>query len=417
MRVLTFTSLYPNNVWPNHGVFIKERMTHFAALEGCEVKVVAPVPYFPPLQLGHRFLFSQVLRREVIAGLDVYHPRYFMVPKVGMALYGILMFLSVLPVVKRIQQDFNFDIIDAHYIYPDGFAAVLLGHLFRKPVIISARGSDINLFVEFPLIRWLLQYTLHKANKVIAVCQALKDAMVQLEIPQEKIWVIPNGVDMGKFHPFPKGDARKKLALPMDKRVILSVGGLIPRKGFDLLIKALKILFEELHQKNLYLVIVGEGKARKELEQLITSLHLSEYVRLVGDIPHQQLYLWYSAADLFCLASSREGWPNVLLESLACGTPVVAASVWGIPEVIRSEEVGLLTQRNERQLAEKLFLALNKTWRPEAIVRFAREQTWDRVAYTVFQAFTSALNDQECLLKKHSRTVSLGKFKGRYDKN
>jgi glycosyltransferase involved in cell wall biosynthesis len=340
-----------------------------------------------------------------------------MVPKVGMALYGILMFLSVLPVVKRIQQDFNFDIIDAHYIYPDGFAAVLLGHLFRKPVIISARGSDINLFVEFPLIRWLLQYTLHKANKVIAVCQALKDAMVQLEIPQEKIWVIPNGVDMGKFHPFPKGDARKKLALPMDKRVILSVGGLIPRKGFDLLIKALKILFEELHQKNLYLVIVGEGKARKELEQLITSLHLSEYVRLVGDIPHQQLYLWYSAADLFCLASSREGWPNVLLESLACGTPVVAASVWGIPEVIRSEEVGLLTQRNERQLAEKLFLALNKTWRPEAIVRFAREQTWDRVAYTVFQAFTSALNDQECLLKKHSRTVSLGKFKGRYDKN
>jgi glycosyltransferase involved in cell wall biosynthesis len=362
---------------------------------------VAPVPYFPPLKLGHRFLFTKVLRQEIIEGLDVYHPRYFMIPKIGMALHGLLMFLSMLPVVRKIQKEFYFDIIDAHYIYPDGFAAVLLGCFFRKPVVVSARGSDISLFTEFPMIRKLLQYTLRKADNVIAVSQALKYVIVKLGIPEEKIFVVPNGVNLDKFYPFPKEAARKKLSLPIDKKMILSVGSLTPNKGFDLLIKALNILFEEFHEKDLYLVIVGEGAFRKELEQLITSLHCNAWVHLVGAIPHQRLSLWYNAADLFCLASEREGCPNVLLESLACGTPAVATLVWGIPEMIRSDEVGLLASRNERTLAEKISLALNKTWQSEAIVCYARKQTWDRVAQIVLHVFATVLNDREHLLHRH----------------
>jgi teichuronic acid biosynthesis glycosyltransferase TuaC len=174
MKVLIFTSLYPNNVWPNHGVFIKERMTQFAKLDGCDVKIVAPVPYFPRFKLNWRWRFSQVVRREFRDGVEVYHPRYFMTPKVGMVLYGWMMFLSVLPIVKKIQKNFDFDLIDAHFIYPDGFAAVLLGQLFGKPVVVSARGSDINLFETLPVIRKLLQYVLRKAARVIAVSQALK---------------------------------------------------------------------------------------------------------------------------------------------------------------------------------------------------------------------------------------------------
>src|SRR5262249_40651191 len=210
-----------------------------------------------------------------------------------------------------------------------------------------------------------------------AVCQALKDAMVQLDIPGEKITVIPNGVDTRKFFPYPKEQARSTLGLPYDKRIILSVGGLIPRKGFDLLVKALKMLSTQLHQHDLYLVIVGEGESRPELEQLIAELDLDAQVRLVGSVSHQELYLWYSAADLFCLASSREGWPNVVLEALASGTPVVATDVWGVPEIICSDRLGILTKRDERELAAGIAAALKKSWQSDARVQYAKDQTWD----------------------------------------
>jgi len=391
MNVLVFTSLYPNNVWPQHGVFVKERMTTFAQIEGCSVKVVAPVPYFPPIKIGHRSRFSQIMRREVIEGLEVYHPRYFMAPKVSMALHGLLLFLSILPFIKKFQRDFSFDIIDAHYVYPDGFVAVLLGSFFRKPVVVSARGSDINLFSKFPLIRCFLQYTLNKADRVIAVSQALKDAMIALHIPEEQIIVISNGVDTEKFCPFSKGEARRKLRLPHHKRILLSVGRLVPLKGFDLLIKALKLLFEERHEQDLYLVIVGEGSCRKELEHLIDTLGLCEHVSLVGAIPHQELYFWYSAADLFCLASSKEGWPNVVLEALASGTPVVATDVGGIPEIIYSDRLGILTKRDERELAAGIAAALKKSWQSDALVQYARDQTWDSVASAVLHTFQTVL--------------------------
>src|SRR5262249_21430057 len=153
MKVLVFTSLYPNNIWPNHGVFIKERMAQFAKLNACEVKVVAPVPYFPAVKLNWRWRFSQIAPVEIRDGLEVYHPRYFLIPKVGMVLYGLMMFVSVLSTVRRVQRSFDFDLIDGHYVFPDGFAAVLLGRFFGKPVVVSARGSDINFYSNFPVIR------------------------------------------------------------------------------------------------------------------------------------------------------------------------------------------------------------------------------------------------------------------------
>jgi glycosyltransferase involved in cell wall biosynthesis len=394
MNVLVFTSLYPNNIWSNFGVFVKERMTTFARINGSQVRIVAPVPYFPPIKLGRRWKFSQVAPQEVIEGLPVYHPRYFITPKVGMSLYGLMMFLSVLPTIIRIKRDFDFNIIDAHYVYPDGFAAVLLGRFFKRPVVVSARGSDIHLFANFPLIRKLLQYTLSKANRVISVSQALKEAIIRLKVPEKKILVIPNGVDLTKFYPVSKGESRSKLGLP-DKRVILSVGALIPGKGFHLLIKALKILTEEFNEKNLYLVIVGEGKFRKKLEEQVVLLNLNNQVRLVGAIPHCQLNLWYSAADLFCLVSDREGWPNVLLESLACGTPVIASNVWGIPEIIVSDQMGILTNRDEQEIAQGISLALKKSWQSETIVRYAREKTWDKVALSLSEVFVSVLSGKE----------------------
>lgn len=391
MNVLVFTSLYPNNIWPNNGIFIQERMTNFAKLNGCKVKVIAPVPYFPPINLSWRSKYSQVMRREIREGLEVFHPRYFITPKIGMSLYGLKMFLSVLPTVKKIQKNFDFDIIDAHYIYPDGFAAVLLGKYLRKPVVVSARGSDINLFTEFPVIRKLLKYTLRSADHIISVSGALKEAIVQLAIPGRKIAIVPNGVSMDKFFSSPKEEARSKLSIP-NKKVILSVGNLTQNKGFDLLIKALKILFEKFYEKDLYLIIVGEGVFRKELEKLISTLNLGEHVRLIGSIPHQELKLWYNAADIFCLASDKEGWPNVILEALACGKPVIATSVGGIPEILCTKNVGLLTERNEHDIAMKISIALKFPWQTNEITQYAKEYTWHRAAISVYRVFKSVLD-------------------------
>lgn len=382
MKVLVFSSLYPNNIRPHHGVFIQERITAFAKHSGNEVKVVAPVPYYPPIKLGSRWPFSQVAWHEVRNGLDVYHPRYPMTPKIGMVSYGILMYLSVLKTITRLWKTFDFDAIDSHFVYPDGFAGVLLGRHFRKPVVVSARGSDINQYKKLPLIRRLLQFTLRNADRVIAVSHSLKGSMIDLDVPADKIVVIPNGIDLSKFKPLPREKAKRALGLP-DERVILSVGNLNQNKGFDLLIRAMRILADHPGTGRTTLTIIGDGPAHKPLSHLAASLKLHDRVRLVGSVSHDALYLWYSAADVFCLASGREGLPNVILESLACGTPVVATAVGGIPEIITSDTVGFLTERDELSLAETITRALNRSWDREKLVRHVQERTWDRVAEAV----------------------------------
>jgi teichuronic acid biosynthesis glycosyltransferase TuaC len=397
MRVLVFTSLFPNNISPNHGVFVKERMCEVARLGRCELKVLAPVPYYPPVRFGSRARYSRVFREEVIGGIQVYHPRYFMIPKVGMALHGLAMFFSLLRFVMKLRRSFEFDLIDAHYVYPDGFAAVLLGAVLSKPVVVSARGSDINEFGRFPIIKRLLRYTLKRATSSIAVCQALKDEMTRLGIDSTRICVIPNGVDGKKFFPRAIGEAREKLGLPATRRIILSVGALIPRKGHDYTIRALKVLVQKTASSDLLLLIAGGGPDREELDFLVRSLDLTDHVRFVGEIPHQELRLWYSAADLFCLASDREGWPNVVLESLACGTPVVATDIWGIPEIIQSDAIGLLTKRNDNDIAMALQKALSKHWRREKIVSLP-SNTRGVAPPSQFRAFLSRLS--ECHLAR-----------------
>lgn len=184
------------------------------------------------------------------------------------------------------------------------------------------------------------------------------------------------------------------MGLPLDKTLILSVGRLIPVKGFDLLIQALKILTNEFHEKNLYLVIVGEGTLRNELEKLTSSLNLKNKVSLVGAVSHKELYLWYNASDLFCLPSSREGWPNVLLESLICGKPVVATEVCGIPEIIQSDRIGILTECSVGKIAEGILNALKRSWDSYEIIQYAREKSWHKTALRVYQEFTKVINKQ-----------------------
>ena len=391
MRVLTFTSLFPNAAEPLLGVFIYQRMVHFARRPGNIVQVVAPVPYFPSwLPWSRWHAMSRVPKQEQIGDLTVYHPRYPLVPKISMPVHGFLLLLGSFLLVRRLKREMRFDCIDAHYIYPDGFAAILLGKFSRVPVVLSARGTDINLFPSFRLIRRMICWALQRAAGVIAVCQALKDAMVDLGLPAEKIRVIGNGVDLERFQPVDPREARRRLGLPEEGPIIVSVGALIPRKGYQFLIPALAELAPRYPGLKLY--IVGEGDFRVELDTLVRETGLTARVFLVGSRPNAELKFWYSAADVSCLASSREGWPNVLLESMACGTPVVATRVWGVPEVIVSPELGVIVEQNREAIAAGLELALQRRWDREELVRYARTRTWEVVAAEVEHYLASRIS-------------------------
>jgi teichuronic acid biosynthesis glycosyltransferase TuaC len=271
----------------------------------------------------------------------VYHPRFPVLPKIGMSVAPALLFAGALPAFRRLQRESgDFDMIDAHYFYPDGVAAVMLGKVLGKPVVVTARGTDINLIPEHSLPRWLIRETARRASGIITVSQALHDRLVTIGVPASRIRVLRNGVDLEQFRPMDKAVSRTKLHL--NGPTLLSVGQLVELKGHDIIIRSLALL------PDYSLLIAGEGPDRSALESLAAKLGVGDRVRFLGRLAHEQLPEIYSAADALILASSREGLPNVLLESMACGTPVVATRVGGIPEVVVAPEAGvLMPERSE----------------------------------------------------------------------
>ena len=390
MNVLVFTSLFPNNQSPNHGIFIQQRIRHGRDRNGWNVKVVAPVPYYPPGLGGWRALYRNVFDHEIRDGIEVWHPRYFMIPKVGMILQGLFLFLSVVWKVRTLQRTFHFSLIDAHYVYPDGFAAIFLSWATGVPVVVSARGSDVNLFKDMPLVRQLITWTLHKADSVIVVSEALKQVSMKLGIDEKKIRVIPNGVDPEKFFDVIQEDARKKIGFDQDtNNLILAVCHLTANKGLDVLLHALAQLHEKASGLTCSLFIVGEGLERERLEHLASGLGLTSYVRFCGAVPHEQLVWFYNAADVSCLLSEREGWPNVIVESLACGTPVIATPVGGIPEILTNPKVGILVERNSEAVSHALQVSLERVWSKADIVEHAANFQWSRAAEAIQEVFRS----------------------------
>jgi len=339
--VLTFTTLYPNAAQPQHGVFVEQRLLRLVDA-GLQAEVCAPVPWFPlayPM-FGDYARFARAPYLEMRHGLRVLHPRYPVVPKFGMSIAPWLLYRAMQPVFKRspiLRTDF--DIIDAHYFYPDGVAATWLGHTLRKPVVITARGSDINLLARFPRPRRMIRCAAHACAAIVTVSAALRAELLNLGVAAGKIHVIRNGVDLHRFRPLPRDVMRRQLRL--NRRTLLCIGKLVPSKGQELVIAALKAL------PDWDLLLVGEGPQRAQLEEQCRRLEISERVRFLGSLPQDELPALYSAADILVLASEREGLPNVVLEAMACGTPVLAAAVGGVPEVVTAPAAGrLLTERS-----------------------------------------------------------------------
>jgi teichuronic acid biosynthesis glycosyltransferase TuaC len=396
LKVLSVTTLFPSRVQPVHAVFVLNRLRRVAAF--CDVRVVVPVPYFP-LAWRAREQYARwrgIPREDRVGGLQVYYPRYLSVPRFFKPLDGFTLAFSVWRLARRLRREFDFDLIDSHLAFPDGFGAIILGKVFKRPVTVTLRGHDINLLptARFPVRKRQIQFALKHADLVIGVADALRRGAVALGADENKTVTISNGVDGEIFYPLPRDEARQRLGLPRGRKIILSVGHLVERKGFHLIVEALGLL-RERQAEIPYLVIVGapgeEGDYSGAIRERVARLGLAEHVRLAGAQPNESLRDWYNAADVFCLASAMEGWANVLLEALACGTPVVATRVWGTPEVITDDRYGLLVERTPEAIARGLHDALTRAWERQVIVDYARSQTWQQVGERVARSFAAAV--------------------------
>jgi glycosyltransferase involved in cell wall biosynthesis len=340
LQILTFTTLYPSQIRPQHGIFVETRLRNLVKSSAIGARVVAPCPWFPLAspQFGRYSLFARQPRGEIRHGLRVDYPRYPQLPKIGMSLAPLAIFTALLPVLRRqLRAGWDFDLIDAHYFYPDGVAAVLLGRALGRPVVVTARGSDLNVIAEYAAPRRWIRWSARQADGLVAVSKGLKRRLMTLGIAEERVHMLRNGVDLALFRPADRDTARH--ALGLTRPTLLAVGNLVGLKRHRMMVEALVGL------PTVDLLIVGEGPERAAIEGLAHERRVADRVRLLGHLPQDRLPDIYSAADLLLLTSTHEGWPNVLLESMACGTPVIVSDIDGITDIVAAPEAGRIVQQ------------------------------------------------------------------------
>jgi glycosyltransferase involved in cell wall biosynthesis len=327
----------------------------------------------------------------------VYYPRYLSVPGVLKFLDGFFMAAGCLPTLLRLKRRFGFHLIDAHFAYPDGYAATLLGRWLRSPVTITLRGTEVPLSRERHR-RQLLCKALKRAVRIFSVSGSLKQHVVGLGIEACKIRVVGNGVDTAKFHPISREEARRELGLPQDSLVLISVGALVERKGFHRVIQVLPALCRVFPGLR-YLIVGGagpEGDWTQQLRQQVLESGLQDTVHFLGALPPEQLKVPLSAANVFVLATRNEGWANVFLEAMACGLPVVTTDVGGNTEVVSSGELGMIVPFGDSAALEQgLVRALQKPWDRKAIVKYAQENSWDKRVEVLVTEFCCLLEEPD----------------------
>ena len=377
-RILVFSSLFPSPAQPGAGLFIRERM--FRVARRLPLSVVSPRPSSPLdglIRLKRPHYRPPVPRQEQQQGIEVRFPRFPSLPGIGRQFDGDMMAIGCLPLLQKMRD--RFDIIDAHFAYPDGYAATKLGRGLDKPVSITLRGTEPK-YARDPKKRKAMQQAFNDATHIFCVAGSLAKLAAELGADERKLEVIGNGVDTDRFRPLDRAEQRARLGIPPDAPVLVSVGGLVERKGFHRVIEQLPRLIRR-YPGLIFLIIGGsnpEGDYRPKLDAQIAELGIEEHVRFLGQIAPDYLAGPLSAADVFTLATSNEGWANVFLEAMACGLPVVTTDVGGNPEVVEHAGLGSIVPFGDgAALQRALDDALLRDWDRAAIRAHAEANTWD----------------------------------------
>lgn len=379
--IAIYSTLFPNALQPNAGLFIRERM--FRMRPYAPLIVVSPQPWFPFQSLIRHFkpgYRPMPAAEETQQDVMVLFPRFLAVPGVLRRLDGLSMALCTWPLMRRLKREQGIGIIDAHFAYPCGHAATRLGRWLGLPVTITLRGTEAR-HLQDPVLRAKVLSAVRNASRVFSVSGSLRQLVMSAGIPSHHVHVVGNGVDLAKFRRIPQAEARAALGLKADGPVLVSVGGLVERKGFHRVIELLPDLvqrFPGLH----YLVVGGpspEGDMSAALREQVDRLGLGPNVTFTGPLPPERLHVPLSAGDVFVLSTRNEGWANVFLEAMACGLPVVTTNVGGNAEVVCSPELGRIVPFGEpAALREVVAEALLHPWDRDRIVAYARDNTWDK---------------------------------------
>jgi teichuronic acid biosynthesis glycosyltransferase TuaC len=396
MKVLVLSHMYPYALEPTFGLFVHDQVKELA--RRCEVMVVSPTPLSPPIvrRLEARWArYASKPGQTGFEGIEVHYPRYINIPgERGFPLSAFFYGWAIKGLVVRLKNAFDFELIHAHAICPDGFAAAWLGRIVDTPVVCTIHGSDINIYPHRTrLTRLITQKAVRSIDMAITVSAALKEKTLELETPKRGIRIIPNGVDLGKFAPVDRQQARAELGLPQDGKILVYVSRLDEAKGLSYLLMALKRVLSG--KGNCLLVLVGDGPYRARLNQEIAELGLGNNVRFAGLRPHNEIPKWISACDLVVQPSLNEGSPLPVYEALACGRPIIASGVGGIPELITSDDYGLLVPpANPEAMGEALLYGLRKEWDTERIRSHSQKYTWGRVADQLISLYEDVLASQ-----------------------
>jgi glycosyltransferase involved in cell wall biosynthesis len=387
--VLALTKVFPNPVQPLGAAFNRQQFACLA--RRADVQVVVPVQWFPGAErLGPRTEAGKLARVpdfDWVDGLFVRYPRVFHLPRIDYPVAAGLYLASLLPLFRRLAR--QADVVLGSFVYPDGVAAVWMARLLGLPSVLYALGSDVNVAAQIPGVPAQLRWTLPQARRIVAVSRDLADRTIALGARPEQLVVIPNGVDRSIFRPQGKEQARRELGLPVEGRFILFVGRLEKAKGLDELIAA----FAELSAQDpsCKLLIVGDGALRARCDQ--AAVDLAGKVVVAGGRPLSEVSRWMTAADLLALPSWHEGTPNVILEALASGRPVVASRTGGIPDLVTGPELGALhPPRDVAALAAALRKVLDDRHDPDAIASRGTV-SWQESADQLHEILRSAVVD------------------------
>lgn len=394
MKLLLFTNLFPTPIDPQRGVFTLQLASRLA--RHSEVTVVCPLPWFPRLKLAgfDRYRqYAEVPIRYRIADIEVHSPKYPLLPRVSENHHAMLMALVTGRYLRRLHATRQFDVVNSQWLYPDSVAADRIFTDLDIAHVATGLGCDVNHDLSTPKKGRQILPALDRCDAVTVVANSMRTLLVDRGIDARKVFTIPNGIDHDRFKAMDKAECRKVLGMKPDGPVVLYVGRLSEEKSVATLLDAVSTLCNEGISLNLY--IVGTGPLEASLRSDARKLGIEQYLYFIGNVPHEEVRRWISAADYLCLPSLREGCPNVVLEALACGKPVIASRVGAVPDLVNQDSGRLFAPGDTADLADALRSALNSRWEADKIANSVRGLTWERAADQYLEVFRQAIHGQE----------------------
>lgn len=371
------------------GIFVKETVDCLKDYFR-KIHVISPIPYIPSLLKRiiperKKFWLKYHLKEDYSKdNVHVHFPKFLMLSQRLREKTFWLRRTAVENFIKN--KKIEFDLIHAHFTYPSGCIGIGLKEKYGKPLLITVHedySTLVNMRAKTDSRAGLFLNALSHADGLIRINR--KDVPVLKEY-NKSVYFIPNGFDDRKFRAYSKEESRRKLNLPLDRKILLNIGSLFEQKGHKYLIDALKQIIGK--RGDFLCIIIGVGDERDRLTEQINKSGLSEHVLMVGGKPHSEIPLWMNACDIFVLPSISEGNPTVMFEAIGCGKPFIGTAVGGVPEVITDEKVGLLVEpKNPRLLAEALSKALDKNWDTEYIMKYSDNYTWSNIAEELVEVY------------------------------